>query len=208
MEKLPPIVAGLPDRLSPSSQPPNDGTEAGMRPAAVLILLFPRDNEVCLLLTRRPRTLRTHAGQISLPGGSWEPNDLDLWHTALRETREELGIDTHGLELLGLLDAVPVAASGYLISPFVAWSPHVPDLSPDPAEVSGIVEVAIQALLDPASIGEEVWELRQRAWLVTFFRLGDVVIWGATARILSLLCRSLHEGFAEREHKPGSVRPL
>src|SRR5437764_1012403 len=85
------------------AQPLNTGSENDMRPwpgsgtdyrkASVLILLYPRSGEDYVIFTRRTDTVEHHKGQISLPGGSQDPADLDAVYTALRETQEELGVD-------------------------------------------------------------------------------------------------------------------
>jgi 8-oxo-dGTP pyrophosphatase MutT (NUDIX family) len=170
-------------------------------------LLFPSQGEVRFLLTARPEDLARHPGQVSLPGGAAEPQDRDLWQTVLRETWEELGVRTGRLRPLGRLDPVPVLASNYLIVPFVAWSPTRPRLSPDPREVAEVIEVPLDALLDPSLIEEETWELRVSSWRVTFFRFGEHVVWGATARILSDLAGRLRVD-SGREIVPGAVRPV
>src|SRR5438270_12158952 len=102
------------------STPIRSGLES-TRHAAVLALLFSRNEHISLLLTERPFNLSRHAGQISLPGGAVEAHDADLWQTALRETREELGIRTGRIQPLGRLSTIYVVASDYLVSPFVAW---------------------------------------------------------------------------------------
>jgi 8-oxo-dGTP pyrophosphatase MutT (NUDIX family) len=173
----------------------------------VLVLLFPRGSEVTFILTARPNTLAHHAGQISLPGGVAEPGDVDLWHTALRETQEELGIRTGRVRPLGQLDSVSLTVSNYVIAPFVGWNPLPPVLRPDPGEVAECIEVPLSRLFDPLAVQEEKWELRGDVWYVCFFRLDDRIVWGATARILADLASRLHQpGFSE-PLIPGSVRP-
>lgn len=178
-----------------------------LRHAAVLILLFPRDADVRFLLTARPETLLRHPGQVSLPGGAAESADADLWHTAVRETQEELGIRTGRLRPLGRLDPVPVLVSNYLVTPFVGWNPIPPALKPDPSEVAEVVEVSLGAILDADRVFEETWELRGRSWQVTFYRFGSHVVWGATARILGDLARRLGGESGLRDAVPGSVQP-
>jgi 8-oxo-dGTP pyrophosphatase MutT (NUDIX family) len=175
--------------------------------AGVLVLLFSRSSEVKFLLTARPNTLARHAGQISLPGGVTEPGDVDLWHTALRETREELGIRTGRIRPLGQLDPVSLVVSNYVIAPFVGWNPLPPALRPDPAEVAECIEVPLSRLFDPLAVQEEKWELRGDFWYVCFFRLDDRIVWGATARILADLASRLRRSAFREPLIPGSVRP-
>lgn len=177
------------------------------RPAAVLALAFPSGDDVSILLTARPDTLARHAGQVSLPGGAWEPVDASLWQTALRETREELGIKTGRIRPLGQLHAISVSVSNYHVVPYVGWSPVAPTLHPDPVEVASVIEVPLRALLDPSSVLEERWEFRGKPWEVTLYRFGDVVVWGATARILGDLASRLDQRPSNRRFPPGSVRP-
>jgi 8-oxo-dGTP pyrophosphatase MutT (NUDIX family) len=208
MPDLPLALAALPGALSQDLELEDANMFRDLRQAAVLILLYPHEDAISLLLTRRPHTLSTHAGQISLPGGAREAEDLNLWQTALREVREELGIETCGLTRIGRLPDVPVLVSNYVIAPFVAWSRHAPEPRPDPVEVSEILEVRLEELLDPNAICEEPWELREGTWLVTYFRVREDAVWGATARILSLFCRYLSDAFSRVVDAPGSIRPL
>ena len=182
-------------------------TTAFPRQAAVLVLLFPRGSDVAFVLTARPNTLARHAGQISLPGGVTEPGDVDLWHTALRETQEELGVRTGRIRPLGQLDPVSLVASNYVIAPYVGWNPFPPVLRPDPAEVAECIEVPVRLLFDPLTVQEEKWELRGDLWHVCFFRLDDKIVWGATARILADLASRLHHPGFREPLIPGSVRP-
>lgn len=207
---LPDALSSLRSSLLSVEGEPDPAETAGMvapRQAAVLLVLFPRGNQVSFLLTARPDTLSRHPGQISLPGGAVEPRDSALWHTALRETQEELGMRTGRLRLLGRLEAVPVVVSNYLITPFVGWNPVPPRLRPDPREVAEVIEVPLDILLDPSAVREELWELRGGYWIVSFYRFGDKSVWGATARILSSLARRLRPTEAGADYLPGSMRP-
>lgn len=176
------------------------------RRAAVLVLLYERENELYFPLTQRPETISRHPGQISLPGGMFELEDAGLWETALRETYEELGIPVEGIVPVGRLDDVTVRVGDSVITPFVGWHPAVPALRPDPSEVAEVLEVPLESLLHPESIEEELWELRGQHWRVAFYRLENRVVWGITGAILSDLHDRLEAG--ERAVRPGTVRPL
>jgi 8-oxo-dGTP pyrophosphatase MutT (NUDIX family) len=180
---------------------------AAPRHAAVLLLLFSRGERVSFLLTGRPHTLSRHPGQISLPGGAAEPGDITLWQTALRESQEEIGLKTGRLRPLGRLETVEVTVSNYLITPFVAWNPVPPRLHPDPREVAEVIEVPLDALLDPTAVSEEVWELRGMLRSVIVYRFGETLVWGATARILAHLAVRLRPEEPPMPLMPGSVRP-
>lgn len=164
--------------LLPSHQPKEGG---------VLILLYPKDGQLYLVLTRRTETVADHKGQISLPGGAYEAGDGSLEETALRETREELGIDLQGLEVLGALTPLYIPRSDYRIYPYVASCPERPAFHPDPVEVAELLEVPLATLLDPATWREEDWEVRGMTVRVPFFQVGHHKVWGATAMVLSEL---------------------
>jgi len=153
-----------------------------LRESAVLAPLFMRDGVACALFTRRPMTLRTHAGQISFPGGARDPSDATPLHTALRETHEELGIPPDRVEVLGMLDEIPTITE-YRITPFVGVIP--PDFKYVPSsEVEEVIEVPLVHLLDPATHRTEQWQVGGQEHDVYFYDYGHHHIWGATARIL------------------------
>ena len=180
-----------------AARPAGTITVPGARAAAVLIPLVGRP-EPSLVLTVRTDTLPSHRGQISFPGGSIDASDPSPAAAALREAREEIGLDERAVTVLGELDAVETFVSGYVVTPVVGWLDEPPDLAPNPAEVARVIQVPI------ARLGEDVhaepgfaFEGRTyptEAWIVQ----GDV-IWGVTARILrSLLHRLADAGLAAR----------
>lgn len=155
----------------------------GGRPAAVLMLLSPDAVGPRLLFIERATTLRTHAGQIAFPGGAAETTDADLVATALREAHEETGLDPDGVEVLGSLPPAHVAVSGFDVTAVVAWETRPTDLSRlDPREVAAVHLVAVADLADPV--------IRARArhpsgYVGPAFVLGELVIWGLTAHLVS-----------------------
>jgi 8-oxo-dGTP pyrophosphatase MutT (NUDIX family) len=150
----------------------------------VLLILYPRDGEPWVLFTRRTDRVADHKGQICFPGGSKDPPDQSLAATALRETREELGVDPSTLQLLRSLDPVYTVVTRYVIWPYVAYAPMRPEVVPDPFEVAEVIDVPIRRLLDPAARRVELWDTHGVPREVYFYDCGDNVIWGATARIL------------------------
>ena len=156
----------------------------GLRPAAVLALLMTHGTER-LLLTERSGALRNHAGQISFPGGKPDPEDPSLLDTALREAREEVGVDPSLVRALGRLPPVPTP-SGYLIFPFVAridvpWTPAIES----PAEVAKILTPPLATLADPKIYidqGEREW--RGHRYRMHAFDIANPPLWGATARMV------------------------
>lgn len=156
---------------------------APLVPAAVVVGLRPRDGEWRVLLTRRPETLRQHAGQVSFPGGRLDAADADPLAAALRETEEEVGLPASAIEPLGWLD--PFATiTGFHVWPLVALLDPVQPLRPNAAEVAEAFEVPLAFLLDPANAREVAVEWRGQSRRLTEFHWGGHRIWGATAAML------------------------
>ena len=153
--------------------------------AGVLLLLYPCDDRLYFVLTKRTEKVLNHKGQISFPGGRREVGDPSLAHTALREAEEELGIALTEAELLGALTVHHTSASNYDIHPFVAYLPYRPEFHPSEAEVAEVLDVPLADLLDPARLVEENWMLRGREAIVPFFLLNGHKVWGATGTILN-----------------------
>jgi 8-oxo-dGTP pyrophosphatase MutT (NUDIX family) len=154
-----------------------------LREAAVLVPLFERDGVPYMVFTRRPATLRTHAGQYAFPGGGQEARDVTPLETALRETEEELGVARAGVRVLGLLDETPTT-SAYRIRPYVGVIPGDGKYAPNPVEVDLVLEVPLVRLLDPAIVRVERHRWEGIEHDVHFYTHGEHVIWGATGRIL------------------------
>ncbi len=162
----------------------------------MLILLYPREEQIHLPLIRRPEYNGVHSGQIGLPGGGKEVEDPDPVATALREAQEEIGVDPAAVAVLGTLTPLYIWASHFQVQPVVGWTPRRPHFRLDPQEVAGLLEISLQELRDPSNREEEDWELRGRRVRVPFFRLQGQVVWGATAMILSELLALLEETLA------------
>jgi 8-oxo-dGTP pyrophosphatase MutT (NUDIX family) len=164
---------------------PRTAAEPGdRRPAAVLLLLVYRGAEPSLVFTKKTETVPHHKGQFAFPGGLVASRDASRVETALREAREEIGLDPAAVEVLGVLDDVPTATTRFVITPVVGLCPVGPALAADGREIERVLEVPLRVLLDPARYREEQWEREGRRERVTFLTYGEDVIWGATARIL------------------------
>jgi 8-oxo-dGTP pyrophosphatase MutT (NUDIX family) len=157
----------------------------------VLILLYPRNDELHFILTKRTDHLDKHKGQISLPGGGHEAHDRDYQATALREAREELNIELNHYEVLGQLSTIYVPPSNFYVYPTVAYIDHRPDFQPDPFEVAEVIEVPLSHMLDPQTRVVEEWTMPQYNNLkvmMPYYRIGahgEHKVWGATAIILA-----------------------
>jgi 8-oxo-dGTP pyrophosphatase MutT (NUDIX family) len=166
------------DRIAPEHLPPG-----GFAPAANLVLLHEKDGEAHLLLTRRPKHMRRHPGQLSVPGGRIEPGE-DPLSAALREAREEIGLDPAHADVLGRLSETLVLQSAFRLTPWVASVPYPYPYAADPGEVEEILHVPLSALLREGIHRIEPREAYGMNLDVHFFALGEDVLWGATARIV------------------------
>lgn len=180
------------DRANSLLDPPTMAPSGAPTEAAVLVpvVLHP---EPTILLTLRTPHLTAHAGQVSLPGGRIEPNDPSPEHAALRETREEIGLDPVAVEVVGRLPAI-LTGTGYRITPIVGLVTPPALTCPDPREVAELFEIPVAALTDPDGPREEdgarFGSRRARVWVVPHERH---LIWGATAAVLVSFGRLLRE---------------
>jgi len=152
--------------------------------AGVLVLLYERDGELRLLLTRRTELVLHHRGQISFPGGEQHPGE-SLEATALREAAEELGLDLGPVRVLGKLTPLFIPPSNYCIYPTVAFLPGAPDFKPQPDEVAEVIEVPVGHLAAPESLRLETWTIGSRTVNVPYYAYSACKIWGATAMVLA-----------------------
>jgi 8-oxo-dGTP pyrophosphatase MutT (NUDIX family) len=170
-------------------------------PAAVLVPIVNRVSEnpaedpagLTVLLTVRAPHLKMHSGQVSFPGGRIDPQDASPESAALREAREEIGLDAGRVELLGRLPDY-LTGTGYRITPVVGVLSPPFELTPDPAEVTEVFEVPLAVLLDPANHRRDSreWQGRTRRFFVIPHERH--YIWGATAGMLVNLHRFLSQG--------------
>jgi len=151
------------------------------RRAAVLIMLFSRDDEPWVVLTRRTDKVSTHKGEISFPGGAHDEVDPDTWVTAVRETEEELGVDPASLTRLGALDDYPTFSSGFIVSPYVAAVAPSTWL-PNEHEIADVIELPLRRLAQAARM--EVWERDGIRFPMHIFDVDGAYVWGVTAFIL------------------------
>ena len=175
--------------------------------AGVLILLYPLDGQLCFPLTKRPESVEYHKGQISLPGGSQE-NGETLCQTALREAQEEVGVNAACVEVIGQLSQLYVPPSNFCIQPFVGYAAHRPSFQVEAVEVAELIEAPLDALLDPATVRVEDWDLRGGVWSIPFFQFGLHKVWGATAMILSEFVAMLTQGNGGGSSDEHSGRPI
>ena len=157
------------------------------RPAAVLVPIVARD-ELTVLLTQRPQSMKTHAGQISFPGGKVEKTDADHKAAALREAEEEIGLDAAHIETLGYLDMYRTG-TGFNVAPVVAIIRPDFKLRLDAREVEEAFEVPLGFLMNAANHQKlaRPWRGRDRHFYAMPY--GERYIWGATAGMI----KNLHQ---------------
>ncbi|RLD78539.1 MAG: CoA pyrophosphatase [Bacteroidetes bacterium] len=166
------------------------------RKAAVLICFYPEvHGGIHLVLIRRNEYDGVHSGQISFPGGRHENDDSDLFHTALREAEEETNIRIDDVEVLGEISPVYIPPSNFIVKPVIGWTSQRPDLIPDPFEVSEILTVSLDELMDP--VNRQTKNISHREFNiidVPCFYIQGHIIWGATAMMLSEVVDVLEAG--------------
>jgi 8-oxo-dGTP pyrophosphatase MutT (NUDIX family) len=175
-------------RGTPDEAPPRKGP---LRPAAVLVGLVADPHEIKVLLTRRSSALRVHSGQIAFPGGRIEPSDANAIAAALREAREEIGLEPSRVEPLGVLGTY-VTGTGFRIVPVVAKVVPPFVLALDPNEVADAFEVPFGFLMNAAN--HRLVEREMDGERRTFYAMpyAERYIWGVTAGILRNLYERLY----------------
>jgi 8-oxo-dGTP pyrophosphatase MutT (NUDIX family) len=149
-------------------------TGEDLRASAVLMPFFYSQGQYHILFTERSDEVLFHKGQVCFPGGTQEPSDSNLLQTALREAKEEIGLDAKDIEILGELDDMLTFVTDYVISPFVGLITRPHSLKTNGREVKGTFSVPLSFLMDEANFKQDSYA----------YEYEGHVIWGATARIL------------------------
>lgn len=157
-----------------------------LKQSSVLLLVWEDSDRLWLALTERAARLRSHGGDIALPGGRIEPGESAV-AAALRETHEEVGVDPASVEVVGRLDDA-WSGLGFHINPIVAWSDSVPRFRPDPSEVARVVAVSVDELSDPANQDVQVVPFPGFTYRDDIIHCSDAKVVGATADIVADLC--------------------
>jgi 8-oxo-dGTP pyrophosphatase MutT (NUDIX family) len=161
----------------------------GRTEAAVLVPLYDFPADPGLVLTERRMDLRRHAGEISFPGGRRDSAAEELVATALRESREEIGLEPSDVELVGALPPIATFVTSYKVHPFVGTIPTAIELRPNPREVAKVLRLRLADLRE----GFEMRRLVRRGVPIKTptYKVEDNLVWGATARILGELIERL-----------------
>ena len=185
------FAAGKPVAMLYGDQGIDAERAAARRRASVLVPIVTRPGELTLLLTRRTAHLKNHSSQIAFPGGGVEPGDASAEATALRETREEIGLDPARVRLIGRLDTY-VVRTGFRVHPFVGLvrAPLTPVL--DRNEVEEAFEVPLGFFLRPGAKERHSRMYRGQERHFFAYPYENYYIWGATAGMLGNLAEILN----------------
>lgn len=154
--------------------------------SAVMILLYPDKNNVAhTVLFERKRSESVHSGQIGLPGGRFEEGDHNLMQTAIRETKEEVGVEVEAEKIIGRMTVLEVPVSGFRVTPIIAYTEKVPNFTAEESEVERIIQVPLAELLS-AEIAHTSFSTNGPMKVkAPYYPVGEEKIWGATSMILA-----------------------
>jgi 8-oxo-dGTP pyrophosphatase MutT (NUDIX family) len=159
------------------------------RIGSVMILLFPFKGQIHTVYILRAEYKGVHSGQVSFPGGKFDPSDASLSQTALRETHEEIGIEPKSITILGELTKLYIPPSNFLVTPYVGMLNEKPDFIINQREVAGIIDVdlpSIAASIQNVSI-KKVKSAKDLIVTAPFLNIKNHHVWGATAMITNEL---------------------
>jgi 8-oxo-dGTP pyrophosphatase MutT (NUDIX family) len=155
------------------------------RPGGVIILLYEEHGILQFPLIKRQEYVGAHSGQVSLPGGKAEAGE-DALDAALRECEEEIGIKPDRAEVLGKLSDFFVMPSNFIVTPVIAAINRTPVFTPDPFEVSRILEARVSDLVEDNSIKQkEIMAAGKYRMVAPHFEIDNEIVWGATAMMLN-----------------------
>ena len=175
------LLTELESLLAVRPHKPTEDPDA--RPAAVLLLVFPREGEYYVHVQKRSRRLKSHAGEACFPGGKPKPQDENLLATALREAHEEEDINPEDVTILGRLNDT-LTRTGYSMKVFVGTIPQPYSYSLNPQEVDEVVDVPLSVLQNPANWREEARWIDGELTVAHSYSYGPHIIYGATAKVM------------------------
>jgi 8-oxo-dGTP pyrophosphatase MutT (NUDIX family) len=159
--------------------------------AAVLVLFVYRSGVPALVFGKKTEGVPHHKGQFSFPGGVVQSSDGSVVEAALREAREEIGLESTAVEVLGLFDDVPTTVTNFVITPVLGLARGDLSFRPDGREIERVIEIPLAHLLKPDTFRVEQWEREGVRRPVVFVSYGEDVVWGTTGRIIRELLDAL-----------------
>jgi 8-oxo-dGTP pyrophosphatase MutT (NUDIX family) len=166
------------------------------RVAAVMMLLYPKNDITHLVLIVRNAYNGVHSSQIAFPGGKYEHDDESYAYTALRETHEEVGVLPDKIEIVKAFTPTYIPPSNFVVHPFLGVCKEEIHFRPDPREVADIIELPLSVFLDDEIVVETILSTSYAENItVPAFKIENYIVWGATAMILSELKEVLKESF-------------
>lgn len=173
--------------------------EKQVKKSAILILIYPDENELKFCLTKRNEQLKHHPGQISFPGGKCESHESEPITTALRETEEEIGIHFSKIEILGELSTLYVPVSKFKIYPFIGWTNQKPNFKINQFEVDEIITLPLKSILDNNYKAIKTVKTSWGKTKVPCYFIENNLIWGATSMMIAELEVILKQHYSHRE---------
>ena len=177
------------DERMPFVRPTPEAAEAQgvkLRHAAVALPVFPIDGKWHVALMKRTEYPGVHSGQISIPGGEVEQEDMDRFDTAMREFEEEMGVDLRQSHVVSGLSERFIPPSRFVVTAFVACLDDEPHWQVDPKEVAAVLTVPVEALLTQDALHPHNIEVKPGVKVaLPAYAWGGEVIWGATAIMLT-----------------------
>ncbi len=162
-----------------------DSYKGEYKESAVLILLFPNENNQTQVVFIKRASGGIHSNQIALPGGIFEKKDLNLIQTALRETEEEIGVNQAKVEVLSQLTPLKVPVSGFEIMPIVGYLTEEPEFTLDYVEIDQLIIYPLSQLVSNP-IKEATFNTHNGLEVIApYYQLGNEKLWGATAMIIA-----------------------
>jgi 8-oxo-dGTP pyrophosphatase MutT (NUDIX family) len=176
------------------NRPDASHAPANARQSGVLILLYPKDEDIKLVLIERSADGGVHSGQIALPGGKKEDTDKDIVETALREAAEEVALNANKVEVLGTLSSLYIPVSNFVVNPVLAICHEEPQLIASEYEVARILHLPLSTVFSRKKMVEvQASGLHLTIRTIAYMMDDEQFIWGATAMILSELEVMLQE---------------
>ncbi len=171
-------------KMSPENRPDFNVTGDERNAAVAVVMVRTKDTHEFLLI-KRPEYDGVHSAQVSFPGGKAESEDSSLLYTAIRETREEIGMLLSQKECIGSLTSLPIPVSRFVVQPYVFYLDRMPELSIDPREVQYMIRAPLDILLDPDAMKQTSLNIRGFIIHTPYFSIGNEIVWGATGMMLA-----------------------